>query len=655
MFPITCNAIGDIFAVVQLIRDIVVALDDARGAAEEYKQFTRVLSALGTVMGEVYDLATASCNEALKQAVLEEVQLCCIDINNAHNSIAKFDRLEGDTSVRTSRAGTLFAKLHWHFLKASDAAKYAKRFSECHQRLGIYIGLLSHQSLSLLLKEQRYHLSVVPTQSRAARGPADRIEAVALSAFQQIPSISRQQVAEQTLSRPFFARPHDRRVASRVKRVADMIFDVLSPDTPRDQHDRFSSLLAPFIVTGAAFLVHTNVSSEWQATGFWTTICALVVQVLWLQSSTPKCPGFSRENGIHLIGLVGEDIILPYHCCFTFEEVHEFLNLIYSKMSGASDYVPRKCYELYQAGTSSLISADNWAACIQPGICMEMGLLDIGYFEDNVARCPYCSCEYDSPCSESSEVDCVGCSRRFRRTREDLDFARLASVNAVANISARRHSMDWDSAVSRMNVPVTALTTSAQYVAYVNVDAALSFARRCRRVHVVYEQCIYNYTPEQMQLASQQVVDTLISEQDTFSRSTLVYGLFRIHLQSLCRWNPKHTDYERNLRTSISMYNAALAEFEHSGALISNPRGNAVLYQPMTVVHQLLAQMFSSLNAFVEQPSEDSMCQWENVVKSYSGEYLSSDERDKFQELVREHGIISQDFTTAFGFAGRSS
>ena len=83
MFPISCNAFGDIVAVVQLVRDIIRALDDARGAADEYGQFVHVLTSLGTVMDQVYRLAKDHPDDGLREAVLEEVRRVCVDISNA--------------------------------------------------------------------------------------------------------------------------------------------------------------------------------------------------------------------------------------------------------------------------------------------------------------------------------------------------------------------------------------------------------------------------------------------------------------------------------------------------------------------------------------------------------------------------------------------
>ena len=145
MFPISCNAFGDIVAAAELVRAIVVALDDSRGAAKEYQLFVHVLTGLGTAMGEAYELAKVSRNDALRQAVLEEVQLCCISINNAHKSIAGFEKLvqTSDQSSPGKRAGIIFAKLHWRFLRTSDVVEYTKRFSESHHRLNTYISLLT--------------------------------------------------------------------------------------------------------------------------------------------------------------------------------------------------------------------------------------------------------------------------------------------------------------------------------------------------------------------------------------------------------------------------------------------------------------------------------------------------------------------------------
>lgn len=131
---------------------------------------------------------------------------------------------------------------------------------------------------------------------------------------------SRQQVVEQTLARPFFSSSsQDRRVASSVQRVTDTVFDSLASHTSVAQRDQFMSLLAPFAVVGAAFVIHTNMDAHWRVPSLWATIVALIVKVLWNQSTMPAHTGFGCGNAVILVDLLGDTITVPYQFCQSFE------------------------------------------------------------------------------------------------------------------------------------------------------------------------------------------------------------------------------------------------------------------------------------------------------------------------------------------------
>ncbi|VDC01799.1 unnamed protein product [Peniophora sp. CBMAI 1063] len=581
-------------------------------------------------MGEVYDLAKASYNETLRQAVLEEVQLCCIDINHAYNIIVGFENLEDSSACSTHRRNTrrVLKKIQWQLLRASDAAKYAKRFGENHKRLNSFIPLLGHQSTSHLLDEQhssilaalRYDLLLAQGQSHVFLKYAEDIKSVTLLALRETTMPSRSYVIEQTLSRPYFASSPTRRLVSRVQRVANMIFDSLSPHTPRDQRERLLSLLAPFLVAGAAYVVYSNVGPQWKTASLWSAVCALVVQVLWLQSSIPTYPGSSHGNCVFLIGLLGEEITVPTQFCSSYETFHEFVNLLYSRTIGASDFVLTKCYELFEAETLALISGTNWKAQIRPGIRMEMGLILIGGMIDNLSCCPHCDSEYSTRSTSSEVVWCYGA--------------------------------DHKSALSRMNAPVTTLTTAAQHVNYVDANAAMSFARRCRRIHAVNFQPTSDYTPEHLQWASQRVLESLIFDQDTFSRSSIAYALLRSHIQSVSSWDPQYAIYEEALHANRLVYDAVLEKLMQ-GAVINGTHDSTVFKRPMTVVQGLLERMVFALGAFIEEPSGEHLCEWEDIVVDYSDTQLPPNERAEFNELVRDHRIISSDLRVGFGFGER--
>ena len=73
--------------------------------------------------------------------------------------------------------------------------------------------------------------------------------------------------------------------------------------------------------------------------------------------------------------------------------LHDFLDLLYSRTRpDAHAFVKAKLYELYEVGTPRLISCDNWLHLIEPGVCLEMGIVLVkAHGAPGVAtECPYC-------------------------------------------------------------------------------------------------------------------------------------------------------------------------------------------------------------------------------------------------------------------------
>ena len=128
---------------------------------------------------------------------------------------------------------------------------------------------------------------------------------------------SRARVTEQVLSRPFF--PSGSQDRHLVQRVADMIFDNLGPAMLPAQRKQFVSRIAPFLIVATSFVANANVDSPWQSTALLSTICALIVHVLFLQATRPAQPGFDGENAIFLVGFFRERITVPYQFCQSFE------------------------------------------------------------------------------------------------------------------------------------------------------------------------------------------------------------------------------------------------------------------------------------------------------------------------------------------------
>ena len=91
MFPITCNAFGDIIAVAQLIRDIATALDEVRGATSGYRAFVQQLHTTATIIDEAHRLVHGRPASSLQAAILDEVRGCCADLERAEERTSGFE------------------------------------------------------------------------------------------------------------------------------------------------------------------------------------------------------------------------------------------------------------------------------------------------------------------------------------------------------------------------------------------------------------------------------------------------------------------------------------------------------------------------------------------------------------------------------------
>lgn len=135
MFPVTCNAIGDIIAVAQLIRDIAEALSEVKGASHEYRAFVQQLQSTATIIDETHRLVHNSPDGSLRIAILDEVRCCCSDLQRAEEYTTGFETLlSGQTSGASGprrvrkRLARSTKMLQWHFMKSSEISDLSQRF-----------------------------------------------------------------------------------------------------------------------------------------------------------------------------------------------------------------------------------------------------------------------------------------------------------------------------------------------------------------------------------------------------------------------------------------------------------------------------------------------------------------------------------------------
>ena len=145
MFPITCNAFGDIVAVVNILYSIYTSLDEARGSAAEFASFKREIWELRSDLHVLMRVAENSPTEDFRKQIVAEVNECCSVIYDALSCLTEFHVLGSDilaeSNVRDfeARLSRTWKKLRWRFNKRKQAAELSVRLKERRSRLEFYL------------------------------------------------------------------------------------------------------------------------------------------------------------------------------------------------------------------------------------------------------------------------------------------------------------------------------------------------------------------------------------------------------------------------------------------------------------------------------------------------------------------------------------
>ncbi|KZV66138.1 hypothetical protein PENSPDRAFT_689252 [Peniophora sp. CONT] len=454
MFPISCNAFGDILAVVQLVRDIAAALNDARGAASEYQRLIHELNMLGTVLEEAHQIAVSAQDNTLKDALLTEVRRCSVeDIAEAGKLLPGFEILAqpsvGDKG-KFARARTTVKKLQWHFMKASDAASFASRFHARQLRINTVLVLLQHRQLEALTESSEEHHSltreeIVQSTCRLEQ-TIDSSHSATISAvhhssheIRQDFSILRQDIT--SMAAKFFAAP-SQRDSAQVERICDAFQNRLS-SSPRSsaaelERQRFVTSMIPYGVISIVIVSQVTSSPGFRDIAFWATLVALLFQVFRQQSVVPTSVWSFSENVIIFIDVLGERMPVALQLCDTMEHFHQFLSNYYTthERKGAN-YVRKKSYELYGPDDSQeALTFTSWSRYIAPGAKIEMGILlrRVSTHRTEVVLCPWCDSEARKNTSNNTYI-CAGrnCARPFAATKEASLFDRFDQPSASSD------------------------------------------------------------------------------------------------------------------------------------------------------------------------------------------------------------------------------
>ena len=139
MFPISCNAVGDIIALVQLACQIVTALNESRGAQAECRELFAQLTSIAHVLEVSRHTIDSLRIDALRKIVDEQLASTSRYIQDGLGKVARFsDLLPQATTGRPTlgdRAMTTWSCLKWEFLGKADVKACRDDFARAFQPL----------------------------------------------------------------------------------------------------------------------------------------------------------------------------------------------------------------------------------------------------------------------------------------------------------------------------------------------------------------------------------------------------------------------------------------------------------------------------------------------------------------------------------------
>ena len=135
--PFAPSSVGDIVAIVTLAVQIGEALDDSRGASNDYQELIDELDAFRNALSFVdEDLDTTSLPENL-------LRLTKIESDKCRKMMEKFlNSIEGYKVLREKGRSSIWRKIIWSLFKSKEVAAFRGKISRHQQHLSLLIQTL---------------------------------------------------------------------------------------------------------------------------------------------------------------------------------------------------------------------------------------------------------------------------------------------------------------------------------------------------------------------------------------------------------------------------------------------------------------------------------------------------------------------------------
>ncbi|KAI0029116.1 hypothetical protein K488DRAFT_89074, partial [Vararia minispora EC-137] len=460
MLPITCNAVGDIIAILTIISNIVQSLNESRGAPAEYRDFIHELESMQIVLPQISNIAESSSDATVRDYLDQEVQKCQQLVVDAGDRLSGFSMLAQAPSAVSRRLDRLRRqgkKFQWRFLRRDEVGDFKQKFKSCRDRLALIImSLQSSEDGKATLLQSRESSEAIQHQihdvSSSVRHDIESSRQAVLasqvdihadlrhttslvedaSSFlcndmrHELSSIRRNQqnvptrqdlVASDLSLRTYFAglikeafsrfagqqatkrNGSDRQIVTAVAEDLDVL----------DKHA--AVICVALIAFSAADVMHRNL----RTVVLYVALFVMLRTVWRLQKTIPKPIYWSESNMIMLVDVLDRRIPVPIQFCESYDFFHDTLVGLFSGKSG-STFVKSGAYVLEDTRTSAVVGRRTWKK-IKAGMVLEMSVIMLQ--RPGVTRfvqCPWCHAEtFKSVVDGQEEYTCMGCSRTSRK------------------------------------------------------------------------------------------------------------------------------------------------------------------------------------------------------------------------------------------------
>lgn len=138
MFPITCNSIGDIIALIQVATLLAKSLDTSTGSASEYQDTIEQLDSAEHALRAVEDtIKDVRMEGSITTAARREITNCLGTIQKFRQHISWY------RSLGMSSRGQWLKKFLWALLKKSDIVELRNKLTAHFSTIQISLNMLT--------------------------------------------------------------------------------------------------------------------------------------------------------------------------------------------------------------------------------------------------------------------------------------------------------------------------------------------------------------------------------------------------------------------------------------------------------------------------------------------------------------------------------